>query len=855
MEKTKKIIASILLMTFVFTFVALPIASAHDPPFNISTYSYLSVAPDLVGVGQTVYVMFWLNRPPPTALGAYGDRWEGITIEVTKPDGNTESLGPFRSDPVGGAVTQYTPSQAGTYSFKGIFPGQTLAGDNLDPLENRGGDVYIGDYFEPSTSSVSSLIVQQEQIAQPPDYPLPTDYWTRPIEGQNTNWYTLASNWLGKPKIALRFQPDGAAPNTSHIQWVKEYEFGGVVGGTDTSSLGMTYYTGLNYEAKFQTPIIMNGRLYYELPLSNNALGGIYVCVDLATGEELWRQDITGISIGQLYDYESPNQHGVIPNGYLWKAPGRSDPPGTPWEAYDPFTGELVFSMNNVPSGTQAYGPKGELLIYQLNYAGRWLACWNNTASPDLLGTLTSSGAWQWRPVGKTVDGSKGYSWNVTIPDLPGLSNPSIVYVIPNDLLLGCSSTFVTNAAYGGTPDPYTFWAISLKPGAIGKLLWIKDYPAPENDITRTVYADPGWPLVDPESRVFLMRDVETMQNWGYSIDTGERLWGPTDPEESAWDFFFSTGGQLSCKTIAYGNLYSGGYSGILYCYDLQTGQLEWKYNSTYAGFATPYGRYTTGIGAVADGKVYLFSSEHSPTSPYWKGAKIRCVDAYTGEELWSMFGYSGVGSNNGMAIADGYLVYLNLYDMQLYCIGKGPSQTTVDAPLTAVQLGSSVTIRGRVTDISAGTNQEETAKRFPNGVPAISDEDQSAWMEYVYMQKPIPEDAKGVTVKLYSIDPNGNYQDIGEATSDMWGNFGKSWVPPVEGEYLIIAEFSGTSSYYKSSASTYITVDPSQSAGGSIEPEPIEAPLITTELAIILAAIIVAVAVISGFLVLRKRK
>ena len=37
---------------------------------------------------------------------------------------------------------------------------------------------------------------------------------------------------------------------------------------------------------------------------------------------------------------------------------------------------------------------------------------------------------------------------------------------------------------------------------------------------------------------------------------------------------------------------------------------------------------------------------------------------------------------------------------------------------------------------------------------------------------------AQGVTVKLYAIDPNNNYQDIGEATSDIWGNYGKSWTP-----------------------------------------------------------------------------
>jgi len=122
-------------------------------------------------------------------------------------------------------------------------------------------------------------------------------------------------------------------------------------------------------------------------------------------------------------------------------------------------------------------------------------------------------------------------------------------------------------------------------------------------------------------------------------------------------------------------------------------------------------------------------------------------------------------------------------------------------------------------------------------------------------MQQSMPADAQGVTVKLYAIDPNGNYQDIGETTSDLWGNFGKSWMPPVEGEYLIIAEFAGTKSYYQSSTSTYITVDPAPSAAQPIETEePTAFALGTTELAIIAVAIIAVLGIVA-FWALRKRK
>jgi hypothetical protein len=153
--------------------------------------------------------------------------------------------------------------------------------------------------------------------------------------------------------------------------------------------------------------------------------------------------------------------------------------------------------------------------------------------------------------------------------------------------------------------------------------------------------------------------------------------------------------------------------------------------------------------------------------------------------------------------------------------------------------------IKGTVTDQSPGAK----------GSPAIADEYQEDWMEYVYMQQAMPANAQGVTVKIYAIDPNGNYQDIGETTSDIWGNYGIDWKPPVEGKYIVIAEFSGSASYGSSSASTYFTVDTAPTASTTIEAEePAAFALGTTELAII-AVVIIAVVGIVAFWALRKRK
>jgi outer membrane protein assembly factor BamB len=839
-----KSIALILTLTFAATLLTLPIANAHTPSWNVPTQVYITVNPNPIGVGQTALVVFWVDIYPPTASGKGGDRWRNYKVEVTKPNGDKQTLGPFTSDPVGSGYTLYTPDQVGTYTFEFSFPGQVLSLYGPTGIPGRDSP-YINDTFVAS-SATTTLTVQQEPIPEHITYPLPTEYWTRPIEGQNIDWWTIASNWLGSPQIDLQFQPDGIAPNSAHIMWTKPIQSGGVVGGSRTGIEGMTYYSGTQYEAKFRSPLIMNGKLYYDAPLSNDANDGPFICVDLLTGETLWENPDISPSFGQLYDYESMNQHGVIPNGYLWST--------NFGDAYDPFTGDWLFSLTDVPRGTEVYGSQGEILRYVLNYPGRWLALWNNTAAHGLTGArdpndTTSSSFNQWRPIGKTVNMSQAYSWNVTIPDLPGLATPTIMKVIPDVLLFGRSTELQghssTNRGVYDTPDPYTFWVISLKPDSRGELLWIKNYAAPPDKLT--VLVGP----VDAETGVFTLYYRETMQWFGYDIYTGDQLWGPT-PSESAWNYYSGTSGALRTDTIAYGKLYSTGFSGIVYCYDLTDGTLLWTYNNTYAGFETPYGAYPLLIGAVADGKIYLFTSEHSANAPPYKGAQVRVVDTNTGKELWTVAGWAHTST---MAIADGYLVYNNLYDMQIYCIGKGPTATTVTAPDMGVPLGSSLVIRGRVTDESAGTKQNEQAARFPNGVPAISDEDQSEWMEYVYMQKPIPADATGVEVTLDAVDPNGNFINIGTTTSDMSGFYSYKWKPENEGKYTIIATFEGSDSYYCSYAETAIGVDPAPAPAQPIEPEEPTAPLISTEVAIIAAVAVAVVIGIVTYWALRKRK
>jgi len=281
-----------------------------------------------------------------------------------------------------------------------------------------------------------------------------------------------------------------------------------------------------------------------------------------------------------------------------------------------------------------------------------------------------------------------------------------------------------------------------------------------------------------------------------------------------------------------------------IHALDIQTGQRLWDFyadptGTNYPGFATY--PLLAGETTIADGKIFA-PTGNSHGDPLFRGCELYAIDATSGEKIWEINGfYDGT-----TAVADGYLVGFNGYDCQIYCFGKGQTATTVTAEPAIIADGSSVLIKGNVMDQSPGAD----------GTPAIADEDMTEWMEYLYQQQPMPMDATGVKVTLDTIDPNGNFINIGVATSDMSGFYSYKWTPEHEGKYTIIATFEGSDSYYSSYAETAIGVDPAPSPAGPIEPEPTAAaPFTTTELAIIIAAIVVAVIGIVAYWALRKRK
>jgi hypothetical protein len=156
--------AAFMILAISITILAMPTTSAHTPPQNVKTYAFVTASPNPAGVGQQVLIVFWLNWVPPTAGGTTGDRWQGFKIDVTKPNGDVDHLGPFVSDPVGSAWTSYTPTEIGEYKVYFSFPGQVLQAAGYTGLLGPGANnVYVNDTFLPSTAN-TTFIVQQDPI-------------------------------------------------------------------------------------------------------------------------------------------------------------------------------------------------------------------------------------------------------------------------------------------------------------------------------------------------------------------------------------------------------------------------------------------------------------------------------------------------------------------------------------------------------------------------------------------------------------------------------------------------------------------------------------------------------------------
>jgi hypothetical protein len=731
---------------------------------------------------------------------------QGFECTITDSGGNVvDHQGPIAGNPVAAQWFTWIPTEAGNYTVTGTWSGS-------------------GQYAK--STGTAALIVQEDPIPNVASVPLPVDSWMRPVYGENKDWWRVADNWLmfsydrsDKPERRQScFAPYTSAPESSHILWTKPIQFGGIVGGRLGDN---TYYTGNSYEQHY-IPIIINGLIIYTVNSPDGSTTWGTQCIDLYTGEEVWYLDRTDLAFAQTMLINNVNEHGVLP--YLWfgSIGGMFGSGGGDYDIYDPFTGKQLFSITGVPSGTMTFGPNGELLVYRLS--GGTLSMWSSHQAMGATNTQSS-----FTPSG-TISGS-GTVWETSLQGATGnlaLINPDEGFVLlaPSSGF-GSSGGSQTHVAYS-IPTDYSSPGSSISP------LWSSPRTSLGEMRLSANIGDGAYAIFDAGPLTFEI----------YNMTTGDLI-RKTEALESGWGTF------TYVHHIAYGKLISIGYDGYIHAFDVTQDSTDndWHYYLGNSGLENAYGSYPTWNGmTIADEKVFVCADEHSADAIPWRGGKLWVVDIPTGELAWEISGWHKVP-----VISDGIATAVNCLDMQIYTFGKGPSATTVSAPDVAVPLGSSIVITGTVTDQTPSSKD----------TPAISDEWMSAWMEYMYMQKPYPEDATGVEVYLEVIDSNDNKYIIGTTTTDNTGNFGFTYTPEIPGNFTVIATFPGSNSYDMSIAKTYFTISEAEDDSAAAEyPRygtdewPAYPQYTTTELLIIVAVVVaIVVGVINLVLLLRKRK
>jgi hypothetical protein len=351
-------------------------------------------------------------------------------------------------------------------------------------------------------------------------------------------------------------------------------------------------------------------------------------------------------------------------------------------------------------------------------------------------------------------------------------------------------------------------------------------------------------------TNAFIVFDPTAMTFKCYSMLNGNLLWESDSFSDSTWATTWTI---FLSNTNDNENFYTQFPDGTVRAYSLTDGNEVWRStaidSTEYPNNAVPYVDNMVMVG----GNIYICAGYSSfyRINPVSRFGMVVCVNATTGDITWTLNG--GLRPSSA---ANGYVIATGDNDGNMYCLGKGPTSTTVTAQQ---QVGGSVLIQGSVLDESPASSSADLTTMFPNGVPAISDADMSTWMDYLHMQNSTllndPPECIGVSVTLTAVGPNGDTIPIGITTSDYKGNYGFQWTPSTSGLYTIYATFEGSNSYYMSSASTHATVSSVSelpAATSTVQPLVSNSDLLVY-LAVGVVAIIVAIA-IATVLMLRKK-
>jgi len=819
---------------------SVPLPAGVTPDITIKTDIYLSFRPNPVGINQIFLVNLW-NDPGPS----YARFFRDYKVSLMRPDGSVEEIFIDSYPADGTAWFEYIADQIGEWQIKfefagGYFPPgdyKVTSGSQAGYVESYTKSVY----YLPDSTDWQPLTVQEDTVYSWPEPGIPTDYWTRPVSPENRHWYPILGNypWHG-PGVAANwpadtnriwnsrqmFTPYVQAPNSAHIVWDRSEGISGVMGG--------------DYGSKSQTQggntpsIIYVGRCYdSKTRVYNGETQNVWTCTDLRTGEVYWER--TDVSAPSYIEYSEGSESVPGAEASVGVSVSLLRIGGNRLQKFNPATGDMTLDREIPAFRSTEYYRNGYVLSTQV------------ISDQNKIFRLIN-----WTTLGSTSNFASRVVSNISFPmDTLGQSrdyNAMVAFVFretnawdANGLKPISGFPYVNITIDGGTGIRHGFRVIAADL-LTGQWLYNntyddEPYSAAQMPYSQSVHiAENGKVAILMRKGYFNFYDSRTGQ-FLYQSETMDYPWD--EPGFGAYNI-----------ASAYGMIFRGGYGGV-YAFDWDTGKIVWKYEQVaLSQYETPYINedgvtvYSWNGGVqVADGKVFWQNNEHTPTQPITRGWGLHAIDAHTGEGVWNITSMMSPG-----AVADGYLTASCNYDGSTYVFGKGKSTTTVTTPDVAVPKGTALTIKGTVLDQSPA--QPDT--------PCVSKESMATQMEYIHFQQPIDglwgnEVITGVPVTLTAIGEDGSYVDIGTVTTEGYsGTFGKSWIPTAEGTYKIIASFAGDDSYGSSSATTWVTVGPATTAGGVIEPEH---PLISTDMAIIIAVIAVAIIAAVAYLALRRRK
>jgi hypothetical protein len=859
-------------------------------------YAFLNVGPNPVGVGQDVTVNFFMAAPLLTS--EFAQNW---TVVEIKPNGDKVTLGPFKSDATGGSYTMVTPDMVGNYTFQAFFGEQTL-GNGVIALAAESNTVHVTVQEEPV------------QLTSYPITPLPTRWWQTPVTAENVQeWYKITGPWLGFGSVSFgatggynitgNYNPYTQDVLSGHILWTKIWAEGGLSGLSGNEESGH-YWSTSQYQPKY-APVIINGIMYSTWYPEASTLPAGILATDLYTGETLWRINTTNaLRCGMVTSYHHINQYGVI-GPFIWTTgtlPAADTgggqvvtaPRTTQWNMYSGLTGNYILSIVNGTNPSLMTDENGNIIGYYVNTTvgteptyplsggvvqvtsdGPHLTCWNLTRA---IGQTSGPGSGSWQPRQNTVrEWQTGVMWTKPLPYVTDEGEPINNYAPNNPTMVikGITGNEVVMVA-GATFDIMTMffnygcdfgsqqngWLLcGAMDAGTGAQLWAHNF----------TYQDTA--ALAPDSRVniwvqngkLVLDNMALFEEIAIDTRTGAEAWtaevkNPDGTMPNAYDVF-----GIAKLPAADNRLIEIGFGGDIWCFNDTNGELLWKTSTNELlgppGLETPYGTWPLWVFdcQAASNNVAYIPIGHEYNPPLFHGAQLLALNVTDGKLIWSELDMS----IESTSIAYGVLLSRNAYDNQIYAFGKGPSALTVTAPDVGVTIATPITIRGTVMDISPGTRaivpdvtktkQNEVALGFPNGVPCVSDESQSKWMEYVYQQQPLPANATGVPISIDVIDSNGNYYNIGAVTSDTSGTFSFTWTPIIPGEFTVIATFAGSNSYYGSCAETHFYA--SEAPQPTLEPTPEPASLADLYILPGIIGIIVAIVVVGLVIILMLRK